>query len=191
MNNNKLISLFLVGPTPLTALYHSPLTPFFLFSSEGPTTTPSPPPLSSPYLFSHLHIEPNLPKPKPPSPPPPPPTTNKKGQQLSQREHEMVGLSVVLEGHRDISTAKKIAHHQVINKASMIKSSPPSSPTPPPPASSPAPFTRIKNPFGFSSHHSSSSSSSSRGAVGKSGFLEYCYLCKQKLLPGKDIYMYK
>ncbi|CDO98844.1 unnamed protein product [Coffea canephora] len=87
----------------------------------------------------------------------------------------MVGLSVVLEaeGYEDISS-KRSAHHQVISKASMIIKPSPSSPTPP---TSPSPFTKRNSSFNLS--------------CGTSGFLDYCFLCRQKLLPGKDIYMYK
>ncbi|KAL3505708.1 hypothetical protein ACH5RR_031090 [Cinchona calisaya] len=87
----------------------------------------------------------------------------------------MVGLSVVLEEYEDISTKKSSHHnHQVVSKASMLIKPSPSSPTPP---SSPSPFTK-RNSFNLSYNSSS-------------GFLDHCFLCKQKLLPGKDIYMYK
>ncbi|XP_060191557.1 FCS-Like Zinc finger 15 isoform X1 [Lycium barbarum] len=89
----------------------------------------------------------------------------------------MVGLSVVLEGYsnnRDnISTQKSTnitassttgSSWQIVNKASMVK---PTSPTTPS-----CPFSRRKYPVAV-------------------GFLDSCFLCKKKLLPGKDIYMYK
>ncbi|KAL2506874.1 Protein of unknown function (DUF581) [Abeliophyllum distichum] len=77
----------------------------------------------------------------------------------------MVGLSVILEGHKDINKRNS----QVISKVSFcmaIKTpSTPSSPTP-------------------------RASNLSPGTANY-GFLDHCFLCKQKLLPGKDIYMYK
>ncbi|KAL2464067.1 hypothetical protein Fot_52023 [Forsythia ovata] len=75
----------------------------------------------------------------------------------------MVGLSVILETQENIP--KKTS--QVISKGKMIK----------PPNSSPTP----SSPCGFSR----------RITLSNSGFLDHCFLCKQKLLPGKDIYMYK
>ncbi|MCD9639534.1 hypothetical protein HAX54_024117 [Datura stramonium] len=91
----------------------------------------------------------------------------------------MVGLSVVLEGYNeDISTGKNTSitagstaagsSWQILNKASMVMK--PTSPTTPS-----SPFSRGKSP----------------AAVIASGFLDYCYLCKKKLLPSEDIYMYK
>ncbi|XP_059280703.1 FCS-Like Zinc finger 15 [Lycium ferocissimum] len=89
----------------------------------------------------------------------------------------MVGLSVVLEGYsnRDnISTQKSTniaastttgSSWQIVNKASMVMK--PTSPTTPS-----SPFSRRKYPVAV-------------------GFLDSCFLCKKKLLPGKDIYMYK
>nr|XP_009618978.1 FCS-Like Zinc finger 15 [Nicotiana tomentosiformis] len=82
----------------------------------------------------------------------------------------MVGLSVVLEGYRDISctaagTTITASTWQIVNKASMVMK--PTSPTTPS-----SPFFRRKS-------------------TAACGFLDYCFLCKQKLLPGKDIYMYK
>nr|GMD68532.1 FCS-Like Zinc finger 15 [Ipomoea batatas] len=75
----------------------------------------------------------------------------------------MVGLSVVLEGHKDNASS------QVVSKASNMIIKPPS-----PTSSSPtpvSPFSRRRSP--------------------PAAFLHSCYLCKRKLLPGKDIYMYK
>ncbi|PIN02836.1 hypothetical protein CDL12_24648 [Handroanthus impetiginosus] len=83
----------------------------------------------------------------------------------------MVGLSVILENYKDLSEKRS---PQVLSKGSMIK--PPSNPSSP---------TTPTSPSGFSRRASLSRSSSI------SGFLEHCFLCKQKLLPGKDIYMYK
>ncbi|KAG6432143.1 hypothetical protein SASPL_103717 [Salvia splendens] len=61
-------------------------------------------------------------------------------------KREMVGLSVILENHRDLSVRRRSP--QILSKGAMIR---PSSPP----------------------------------------FLENCSLCRRKLLPGKDIYMYK
>ncbi|KAK4425875.1 FCS-Like Zinc finger 15 [Sesamum alatum] len=83
-------------------------------------------------------------------------------------EHEMVGLSVILENYKDLSEERS-PRPQVISKGSMIKR--PSSPTTP---SSPSGFSRRRTTFSFPAE-----------------FLECCFLCKQKLLPGKDTYMYK
>ncbi|XP_042052954.1 FCS-Like Zinc finger 15-like isoform X2 [Salvia splendens] len=72
-----------------------------------------------------------------------------------QQEHEMVGLSVILESCRDLSEKRS---PQILSKGAMIikpNSSPLSNFSPP------------------------------------CGFLENCFLCRHKLLPGKDIFMYK
>lgn len=86
----------------------------------------------------------------------------------------MVGLSVVLEGYhntmnnnnKDISTITSGSNWQILNKASMFIK-----PT--------SPSTIPSSPF------------SQRNPPAPSGFLDLCFLCKQKLLPDKDIYMYK
>ncbi|KAL3626538.1 hypothetical protein CASFOL_030087 [Castilleja foliolosa] len=75
----------------------------------------------------------------------------------------MVGLSVILENYRDLSEKKS---PQVIRKGSMIKT--PSNPSSP------------KSPYYYFNNNNNNI-----------GFLEYCFFCNQKLLPGKDIYMYK
>ncbi|XP_075516565.1 FCS-Like Zinc finger 15-like [Primulina tabacum] len=62
----------------------------------------------------------------------------------------MVGLSVILESYKDISSKKS---PQVISKGTVM----------------------IRPFFGSST----------------CWFLDHCFLCKQKLLPAKDIYMYK
>lgn len=80
----------------------------------------------------------------------------------------MVGLSIVLETSnntlRDGVTSPK--PHQVVNKSAVM-------------------VTAI----------ASAASDLSRGRRGTncpdSGFLERCFLCRRKLLPAKDIYMYK
>ncbi|CAN1129790.1 FCS-Like Zinc finger 15 [Linum perenne] len=74
----------------------------------------------------------------------------------------MVGLSIVLESHK---AAHRKPTTQVFNKSSMINAD------------------RNK--------HLLISSSSSSSPPAASGFLEMCFLCGQKLLPGMDIYMYK
>ncbi|XP_055815211.1 FCS-Like Zinc finger 15 [Solanum dulcamara] len=85
----------------------------------------------------------------------------------------MVGLSVVLEGYNDKDNINTItpgvsnSTWHILNKASMVLMKPPS-----PPSIPSSPFSRRKSPA-------------------TSGFLDSCFLCKQKLLPGKDIYMYK
>ncbi|XP_065859491.1 FCS-Like Zinc finger 15 [Euphorbia lathyris] len=76
----------------------------------------------------------------------------------------MVGLSIVLEA-RNCSSFEKEKTPQVINKATlMMITKPPSSPT-----SFPSSPTTFRLPT----------------------FLEHCFLCRHKLSPGKDIYMYK
>ncbi|KAK6803646.1 hypothetical protein RDI58_001430 [Solanum bulbocastanum] len=79
----------------------------------------------------------------------------------------MVGLSVVLEGYNNKDINTTTSTWQILNKASMVLMKPAS------PSSIPS------SPF------------SSRKSPAASGFLDSCFLCKQKLLPGKDIYMYK
>ncbi|MBA0664832.1 hypothetical protein Goklo_004779 [Gossypium klotzschianum] len=84
----------------------------------------------------------------------------------------MVGLSVVLEnqksGNRNIFSKKT---PQLISKTTML----------------------INTSSKVSSSSSSSSSLSPPTTTSHTvpSFLEQCFLCKQKLLPGKDIYMYK
>ncbi|KAK7264653.1 hypothetical protein RJT34_32262 [Clitoria ternatea] len=75
----------------------------------------------------------------------------------------MVGLSVVLEAQKGCFNKKT---PQVINKTTMMCSTINKPSLPPHQPSS-------------SSHHSLST------------FLDQCFLCGKRLLPGKDIYMYK
>uniref|UniRef100_A0A2K1YM47 FLZ-type domain-containing protein n=1 Tax=Populus trichocarpa TaxID=3694 RepID=A0A2K1YM47_POPTR len=75
----------------------------------------------------------------------------------------MVGLSIVLE------TPKSGSALQVINKVTMMINNKPTSPP------------------GFSS----SRNHSPRFSFPVPTFLDQCFFCGQKLLPGKDIYMYK
>uniref|UniRef100_A0A5B6YNK1 FLZ-type domain-containing protein n=1 Tax=Davidia involucrata TaxID=16924 RepID=A0A5B6YNK1_DAVIN len=91
----------------------------------------------------------------------------------------MVGLSIVLEVQKGINektTQTRVV--KVINKVTMMKPSPSSSP--------PHPHPHPLPPFPPSCQWNSPSS-----ARPATSFLEQCFLCKQKLLPGKDIYMYK
>ncbi|CAA0817515.1 Protein of unknown function (DUF581 [Striga hermonthica] len=89
----------------------------------------------------------------------------------------MVGLSVILENYRDLSEKRS---PQVISKGiiSMIKQ---------PPHSNPSSPTSTNGFFRRKQNVSDPSSSSSSAC----GFLECCFLCRKKLLPGNDIYMYK
>ncbi|XP_028751694.1 FCS-Like Zinc finger 15-like [Neltuma alba] len=76
----------------------------------------------------------------------------------------MVGLSVVLEAQK-VSVLSDKKKTQVINKATiMLVNNKPSSSTVSPPSYS---------------HHQALP------------FLDQCFLCRKRLLPGKDIYMYK
>ncbi|GAB4843632.1 hypothetical protein Ancab_013597 [Ancistrocladus abbreviatus] len=89
----------------------------------------------------------------------------------------MAGLSILLDYQKGGSgsggsTSSSNKKTQVINKASMmIKASPP--------LSSPSPLS----PGWIGSQATTLSPTAS--------FLDACFLCRQKLLPGKDIYMYK
>ena len=92
----------------------------------------------------------------------------------------MVGLSVVLEaqkgGSSSSSSGKKT--HQVINKTTMMLSSintPSPSPLPLPPPPPPEVSLASSQHFIFQAPT----------------FLDQCFLCGKRLLPGKDIYMYK
>ncbi|KAI5581084.1 hypothetical protein BDE02_08G197500 [Populus trichocarpa] len=86
----------------------------------------------------------------------------------------MVGLSIVLEAQKSGSVNSKTP--QVINKATMMMmmiSNKPSS-GPPSFSSATAPLPSYRN-----------------CSFPVPAFLQQCFLCGQKLLPGKDIYMYK
>ncbi|XP_010259499.1 PREDICTED: diacylglycerol kinase delta [Nelumbo nucifera] len=89
----------------------------------------------------------------------------------------MVGLSILLEAHKNLNKSP-----QVINKITMIMR-----PTPPPPPQPPPP----PPPSSSSSSSSSLALCSSSSPLPEISFLDECFLCKQRLLPGKDIYMYK
>ncbi|WOH13007.1 hypothetical protein DCAR_0832516 [Daucus carota subsp. sativus] len=78
----------------------------------------------------------------------------------------MVGLSIVLEAKKGGGSTLNKKSPQVINKFTMKTTQPSSL------------FT--------TSFHSSSTSSKLTPS-----FLDKCFLCRKKLLPGKDIYMYK
>ncbi|KAJ4841853.1 hypothetical protein Tsubulata_051016 [Turnera subulata] len=75
----------------------------------------------------------------------------------------MVGLSIVLEAYQKGSSGVSKKIPQVINKATMVINKPPSP----------------------------SSSKNSQFCSTVPSFLQQCFLCGQKLLPCKDIYMYK
>ncbi|PIA61323.1 hypothetical protein AQUCO_00300693v1 [Aquilegia coerulea] len=84
----------------------------------------------------------------------------------------MVGLSILLEAHQKRSstvttTTTSTKNPQVINKTISIKPSLPSSSS----SSSPPLYPSSLLP--------------------SLSFLDSCFLCKQRILPGKDIYMYK
>ncbi|KAL1806688.1 hypothetical protein ACET3Z_029756 [Daucus carota] len=79
----------------------------------------------------------------------------------------MVGLSIVLEAKKGGGSTLNKKSPQVINKFTMKTTQPSSL------------FT--------TSFHSSSTSSSKLTP----SFLDKCFLCRKKLLPGKEIYMYK
>ncbi|ESQ32379.1 hypothetical protein EUTSA_v10005101mg [Eutrema salsugineum] len=77
----------------------------------------------------------------------------------------MVGLSIVLESTNNTFSDRLISPkpHQVVNKSAVM-------------------ITAI----------ASAASDLRRGSCyPDSGFLEHCFLCRRKLLPAKDIYMYK
>ncbi|KAF7150485.1 hypothetical protein RHSIM_Rhsim02G0007500 [Rhododendron simsii] len=93
----------------------------------------------------------------------------------------MVGLGLVLDSTKGSTVINK-PHVIVVNKANMIK---PSDPSSPPPLPSPQP-----NHPNFSHWKSPSDHQVTAAAAGGS-FLDRCFLCQQKLLPGKDIFMYK
>lgn len=100
------------------------------------------------------------------------------------RDGAMVeGLGVVLDsstkGSNNKSSRNNKPHVIVVNKANMIKPSP----------SSPSPQPNHPNYFPHS-WKSPSDHQVTAAAVGGS-FLDQCFLCQQKLLPAKDIFMYK
>nr|XP_009598547.1 FCS-Like Zinc finger 15-like [Nicotiana tomentosiformis]XP_016484345.1 PREDICTED: uncharacterized protein LOC107804910 [Nicotiana tabacum] len=97
----------------------------------------------------------------------------------------MVGLSVVLEGNENIGTKTNVAINatatcatssfsNIVNKASIVTIKPFS------------PTITISSPFS-----TQNSIAAIAMATTNCGFLDSCFLCKQKLLPGQDIYMYK
>ncbi|KAB1213959.1 hypothetical protein CJ030_MR5G017222 [Morella rubra] len=81
----------------------------------------------------------------------------------------MAGLSVVLEAQKGVVSKKT---PQVINKTNMLLNKPSPSLSAPPGASP-------------------SSRKHLHSLLPGPTFLDQCFLCNQKLLPGKDIYMYK
>nr|XP_009769151.1 PREDICTED: uncharacterized protein LOC104220051 [Nicotiana sylvestris] len=98
----------------------------------------------------------------------------------------MVGLSVVLEGNENITgtktnvaitataTCATSSFSNIVNKASTVTIKPFS------------PNITISSPF-----CTQNSFAAIAIATTNCGFLDSCFLCKQKLLPGQDIYMYK
>ncbi|XP_057957702.1 FCS-Like Zinc finger 6 [Malania oleifera] len=99
----------------------------------------------------------------------------------------MAGLGVVLEGQKSGTVGRETQTPQVINKTSVM-----SNYNRPFPSSSPSP----PSPFSFFPYASSPSVNQMMPAATTmslpgNNFLDECFLCKQKLLPGKDIYMYK
>ena len=106
-----------------------------------------------------------------------PKTTSSK---LNHGEWDMVGLSIVLEGQKSGSSTSVSKNKKVINKTTMIINNNNNKPSPSSPSSSSS-----------SSNFSLYRSFSSVSTVPTQTFLDQCFLCKQKLLPGKDIYMYK
>ncbi|KAF8011154.1 hypothetical protein BT93_J1697 [Corymbia citriodora subsp. variegata] len=89
----------------------------------------------------------------------------------------MVGLSVVLEGRNSGSTSvQNKKSPQVVNKATMSMVLNGAAPPSPSPTSSSSLSRRSSQPF---------------SVFPAPAFLDQCFLCKNKLLPGKDIYMYK
>ncbi|KAL1212901.1 FCS-Like Zinc finger 15 [Cardamine amara subsp. amara] len=84
----------------------------------------------------------------------------------------MVGLSIVLETTNNNTVSNGIISpkpHQVINKSTVNVTT-----------------TAIA-----SAAATNMSSLRRESFNSKSGFLEHCFLCRRKLLPAKDIYMYK
>ncbi|KAK5840710.1 hypothetical protein E1A91_A02G057300v1 [Gossypium mustelinum] len=79
----------------------------------------------------------------------------------------MVGLSVILENQKSGSNSNIISKKspQVISKTSMLINT----------TTTTSKVSFVKSELNY----------------GVPAFLEQCYLCKQKLLPAKDIYMYK
>ncbi|KAL2341780.1 hypothetical protein Fmac_009720 [Flemingia macrophylla] len=76
----------------------------------------------------------------------------------------MVGLSVVLEAQKSSSVSNKKTP-QVINKTTMLST--------------------------INKHSPSASTNNNVSPFQEPTFLDQCFLCKKRLLPGKDIYMYK
>lgn len=100
----------------------------------------------------------------------------------------MAGLSVVLEPPKKEKEKEKRTTNrlndkpQVINKASLMS---------PKPCPSPTLFSSPSSSSWKSKNNNNNTASSSLPAVTATGFLNECFLCKHKLSPAKDIYMYK
>ena len=85
-----------------------------------------------------------------------------------------MGLSVVLESHKGGGVSKETP--QVINKTTMMMLSN---------------TNKLHSPSSSSSSAVSLNSHQHSSPFQNPTFLELCFLCRKKLLPGKDIYMYK
>ncbi|WVZ21401.1 hypothetical protein V8G54_008723 [Vigna mungo] len=75
----------------------------------------------------------------------------------------MLGLSVVLEAQKGSASSKKTP--QVISKTTVLSS--------------------------MNKHSPSAVNASQQSPFQEPTFLHQCFLCRKRLLPGKDIYMYK
>ncbi|XP_038721484.1 FCS-Like Zinc finger 15-like isoform X2 [Tripterygium wilfordii] len=82
----------------------------------------------------------------------------------------MVGLSIVLEAQKGVINHNNKKIPQVINKTTMI-------------------INNKNKPSSSSSSSSTSKRLSQSSSFPVPTFLEHCFLCRQKLLPGKDIYI--
>lgn len=78
-------------------------------------------------------------------------------------EWKMLGLSVVLEAQKGNNASKKTP--QVISKTTVLSS--------------------------MNKHSPSAVNASQHSPFQEPTFLHQCFLCRKRLLPGKDIYMYK
>ncbi|KAK3017974.1 hypothetical protein RJ639_002731 [Escallonia herrerae] len=83
----------------------------------------------------------------------------------------MVGLSIVLEAQKGSTSVSRRTPQLVLNKVLLTRT--------------------IKSPSAPNSKSSPSSTGRTVDPPPATAFLDCCFLCKQKLLPGKDIYMYK
>lgn len=91
-------------------------------------------------------------------------------QALASREWKMAGLGVVLEAQKSSSINNKTSQPQVINKTTM---------------------NTMVSTYNTSTSTSTINQPPSSSPFETSTFLHHCFLCNKRLLPGKDIYMYK